>query len=147
MPFFFQSVVKAISAIEEPIIGNVMTSGELESNLDFCDIFVEDEVKRDDFGILEKLQNVLTKVKASNSSKKVITAIFVRTLFGLSSLYITHFITYIIFRLTLLAPTPQNGQTHSNNLSAFANELFERVSSFCGFCEKLINQNFRILEH
>ena len=29
--------------------------------------------------------------------------------------------------LTLEAPTPQNGQTHSNNSSAFADELFECV--------------------
>ena len=29
--------------------------------------------------------------------------------------------------LTLQAPTPQNGQTHSNNSLAFANELFEYV--------------------
>ena len=29
--------------------------------------------------------------------------------------------------LTLLAQTPQNNHTHSNNSSAFANELFERV--------------------
>ena len=32
----------------------------------------------------------------------------------------------------LLAPTPQNGQTHSNSLSAFAEELFECVRPFCG---------------
>ena len=29
------------------------------------------------------------------------------------------------YPLTLLAPTPQNGQTHSNKLSAKADELFE----------------------
>ena len=34
--------------------------------------------------------------------------------------------------LTLLAPTPQNGQTHSNNSSATANEFFECVWPFCG---------------
>ena len=28
-------------------------------------------------------------------------------------------------QLTLLAPTPQNGQTHSNNSSVTAEELFE----------------------
>ena len=33
--------------------------------------------------------------------------------------------------ITLSATTPQNGQTHSNNLSAFANELFEYVWPFC----------------
>ena len=32
--------------------------------------------------------------------------------------------------LTLQAPTPQNGQTNSNNSSA--SELFECVWSFCG---------------
>ena len=74
--FLLQNVVKSMSAIEEPIIGNVRTNGELESSLDFCDMFGEDEVKRNDFGIAEKLQNVLTKVKASNSTKKVSTAIF-----------------------------------------------------------------------
>ena len=30
-------------------------------------------------------------------------------------------------RLTLQAPTTQNGQTHSNNSSAFADEFFECV--------------------
>ena len=34
--------------------------------------------------------------------------------------------------LTLLAATPQNGRTHSNNLSATADELFECVGPFCG---------------
>ena len=29
-------------------------------------------------------------------------------------------------------PTPQNGQKHLNNLSAFADELFECVRPFCG---------------
>ena len=29
--------------------------------------------------------------------------------------------------LTLLAPTPQNGQTHSNNLMATGDEFFESV--------------------
>ena len=30
------------------------------------------------------------------------------------------------------APTPQNGQTHSNNSSATADELLECVWWFCG---------------
>ena len=34
-------------------------------------------------------------------------------------------------RLTLKAPIPLNGQTHSNNSSATANELFECVWPFC----------------
>ena len=34
--------------------------------------------------------------------------------------------------LTLLAPTPQNGQTHSNNLMATGDEFFECVWPFCG---------------
>ena len=34
--------------------------------------------------------------------------------------------------LTLSAPIPQNGQTHPNNSSAFADELFECVWPFCG---------------
>ena len=29
-------------------------------------------------------------------------------------------------------PTPQSGQIHSNNLSAFTNELLESVWPFCG---------------
>ena len=33
--------------------------------------------------------------------------------------------------LTLSAPTLQNGQTHSNNSSAVADELFECVWPFC----------------
>ena len=34
--------------------------------------------------------------------------------------------------LTLEAPTPQNGQTHSNNSSATADELLKSVLPFCG---------------
>ena len=34
--------------------------------------------------------------------------------------------------LTLLAPISQNGQTHSNNSLAVADELFECVWPFCG---------------
>lgn len=40
-------------------------------------------------------------------------------------------ITCMIF-LTLSAPTPQNVQTRSNNLSAVFNELLECVCKFCG---------------
>ena len=32
--------------------------------------------------------------------------------------------------LTLQAPASQNGQTHSNDLSAVADDLFERVLQF-----------------
>ena len=34
--------------------------------------------------------------------------------------------------LTLRAPTPQNGLTHSKNYSATADKLFECVWPFCG---------------
>ena len=34
--------------------------------------------------------------------------------------------------LIVWALTPQNGQTHSNNFSATADELFECVWPFCG---------------
>ena len=34
--------------------------------------------------------------------------------------------------LTLSVPTTQNGQTHSNNSLATADELFECVWPFCG---------------
>ena len=34
--------------------------------------------------------------------------------------------------LTLEAPIPQNGLTHSNNLSTFAEELFECAWPICG---------------
>ena len=34
--------------------------------------------------------------------------------------------------LNLLAPTPHNGQTHSNNSLAVANKLFDCVWPFCG---------------
>ena len=34
---------------------------------------------------------------------------------------------YLMIALTLKAPIPQNGQTHSNNSSAIADELFECV--------------------
>ena len=35
--------------------------------------------------------------------------------------------------LTFYVPTPKNGQTHSNNSLAVADELFECVWPFCGF--------------
>ena len=38
----------------------------------------------------------------------------------------------LFYDLTLYVPIPQNGQTHSNNLSALADELFECVWPFCG---------------
>ena len=38
------------------------------------------------------------------------------------------FLTMDEAKLTLQAPTPQNGQTHSNNLSVIADELFVRLS-------------------
>ena len=41
--------------------------------------------------------------------------------------------------LTISAPTPQNGQTHSNNLSAIADELFECVWPFCGVGAERVN--------
>ena len=37
----------------------------------------------------------------------------------------------ISYELTLTAPLPQNGQTHSNNLSGTADELFDCVWPFC----------------
>ena len=36
------------------------------------------------------------------------------------------------FGLTFKAPATQNGQTHSNNSSATADELFQCVWLFCG---------------
>ena len=38
--------------------------------------------------------------------------------------------------LTHWAPTPQNGQTHSDNLSAIADKLFECILPFCGLACK-----------
>lgn len=38
----------------------------------------------------------------------------------------------LTMRLTLYAPTPQNGQTYPNNPSAFADELFECAWPICG---------------
>ena len=45
------------------------------------------------------------------------------------SAYLFHFLVTL---LTLQAPTPQNDQTHSYNLSAKAGELFECIWPFCG---------------
>ena len=46
-----------------------------------------------------------------------------------------------IFRfLTLKAPIPQNGQTHSNNLSAKADELLECAWLFCGVGTSRVKQ-------
>ena len=48
--------------------------------------------------------------------------------------------------------TPQNGQTHPNNSSALADELFERVWPFCGvpadlvtFTEEIFNGKLHVL--
>ena len=51
--------------------------------------------------------------------------------------YLHGFIKIIDFKqqkmqLTLKAPTPQNDQTHSNNLLATADELFKCVWPLCG---------------
>ena len=40
--------------------------------------------------------------------------------------------------LTLKAPTPQNGQTHSNNLSAIADKLFDVFDHFVKLTLKLL---------
>ena len=37
-----------------------------------------------------------------------------------------------LLSLKLWAPTPQNGQIHSNDSSHVADEVFERVWPFCG---------------
>ena len=43
--------------------------------------------------------------------------------------------------LTLKAPIPQNGHTHSNNLSASADELFECVWPFCAVGAQRVKAN------
>ena len=43
-----------------------------------------------------------------------------------------HFLRNCKVVLNIKAPTPQNGQTHSNNLSATVDKLFESVWPFCG---------------
>ena len=55
-----------------------------------------------------------------------------------------------LWQLTLYAPISQNGQTHSNNWSAVADELFECVWPFCEagalrkdiFCSNFKNEIF-----
>ena len=44
--------------------------------------------------------------------------------------------------LTLQAPTPRNGQTHTNNLSATADGSFECVWPFCGVGTLRFNGKF-----
>ena len=55
--------------------------------------------------------------------------VFVRFTNALSSLF--QKLQEMDHLLTLLTPTPENGQTHSNNSSAFADELSECVWPFC----------------
>ena len=43
-----------------------------------------------------------------------------------------HFFIIHFLKINSLAPSPQNGQTHSNNSSAKGGELFECVWPFCG---------------
>ena len=50
-------------------------------------------------------------------------------------------------RLRLWVPTPQNGQTHSNNSSAAADELFECVWPFVGLVLKGLKCIFRTLSN
>ena len=45
---------------------------------------------------------------------------------------LTFFSLLLTLLFTLYAPTPQNGQTHSNNLCATVDQLFEFVWPFCG---------------
>ena len=48
-----------------------------------------------------------------------------------------------LFSLTFQAPTPQNGQTHSDNPSRqFANELFECVWTFYGVGAYRVKEGF-----
>ena len=56
-------------------------------------------------------------------------------------IYLKYCFSYSIF--TLLAPTPQNAQTHSNNLSAKSGKLFECVWPF-GVADP---QRVKILKH
>ena len=51
---------------------------------------------------------------------------------------------YKIPVLTLSATTPQNGQTHSNNSSATANELFDCVWLFCGVAAEGVKSTLNI---
>ena len=46
--------------------------------------------------------------------------------------------------LTLSAPNLQNDQTHSNNSSAKANDLFEDVWPFCGLELKVLRNNLSL---
>ena len=46
--------------------------------------------------------------------------------------------------LTLSATTPQNGQTHSNNSSATANEMFHCVWLFCGVGAERVKSTLNI---
>ena len=55
--------------------------------------------------------------------------VFVRFTNALSSLF--QKLQEMDHLLTLLTPTPENGQTDSNNSSAFADELSECVWPFC----------------
>ena len=55
--------------------------------------------------------------------------VFVRFTNALSSLF--QKLQEMDHLLTLLTPTPENDQTHSNNSSAFADELSECVWPFC----------------
>ena len=50
-------------------------------------------------------------------------------------------------QLTLYAPTPQNGQIHSNNSSATADELFECVWPFCGADAQRVKVSQRVKLH
>lgn len=51
---------------------------------------------------------------------------------GLSSIMRSILADFMGLTLILEVPTPQNVQALSNNLSVFANKLFEYVCSFCG---------------
>ena len=43
-------------------------------------------------------------------------------------------------------PTPQNGQTHSNNSSAVVEEVFECVWPFCGVGVSRVNANNKLYD-
>ena len=52
------------------------------------------------------------------------------------------------FTLTLYTPIPQNGQTHSSNSSAIADELFQCVWPFSGIGALKVNkisQNYKMI--
>ena len=79
--------------------------------------------------VLEKL---LSRRNSKYSETKVWNFVNPVVIFEINAVIPRKVCCELLWLLSLSALIPENGQTHSNNLSTKANELFECFWPFCG---------------